>query len=114
MRALHAGPVADLQGRAIGITLARADRTRSFIMPASAVVELLAKQPENPSLAKTDFTSEDGQPQVVMQEGQGQQPPSFPQGNSPKEMEMKMRRHLSDMQRLMDRMNDEMGSVEGH
>ena len=108
------GPVADLQGRAIGITLARADRTRSFIMPASALVELLAKEPENPSLAKTDFTSEDDQPQVVMQEGPGQQPPSFPRGNSPKEMEMKMRRHLSDMQRLMDRMNEEMGSVEGH
>jgi len=107
------GPVADLQGRAIGITLARADRTRSFIMPASALVELLAKEPENPSLAKTDFTSEDDQPQVVMQGGSGQQPPSFPQGNSPKEMEMKMRRHLSDMQRLMDRMNDEMGAVEG-
>ena len=44
------GPVVDLQGRVIGITIARADRTRSFVMPAAAVQELLKKEPVDPSL----------------------------------------------------------------
>ena len=37
------GPVVDLQGRVLGITMARADRTRSFVMAAASVVDLLKK-----------------------------------------------------------------------
>jgi S1-C subfamily serine protease len=42
------GPVVDLQGRVIGITMARADRTRSFVMPAAAIEELLQKEAQDP------------------------------------------------------------------
>ena len=42
------GPVVDLKGRVIGITMARADRTRSFVMPAAAVVDLLKKEARKP------------------------------------------------------------------
>ena len=31
------GPVVDLKGRVVGVTMARADRTRSFVMPSAAV-----------------------------------------------------------------------------
>lgn len=46
------GPVVNLQGRVVGITIARADRTRSFVMPASAVESLLLTEPGNPALAQ--------------------------------------------------------------
>lgn len=100
------GPVVDLQGRIIGITLARADRTRSFIMPAKALMDLISKAPQDPSLAKTDFTEEEQSPRIVMQGAPGPR-------SSPRDVEMKMRRRLSDMQRLMDRMNEEMDALEG-
>ena len=45
------GPVVDLHGRVVGITLARADRTRAFIMPATAVTKLLATKSQPPALA---------------------------------------------------------------
>ncbi len=98
------GPVADLQGRVIGITLARADRTRSFIMPAAAVQKLLETAPRDPSLAQVR---------------QPEQEPALPVrgmaapqrgGMQPRSEEM-MRRHLTEMQRLMDFMREEMDNL---
>ncbi len=97
------GPVVDLQGRIIGITMARADRTRSFVMPAAAVVELLKKEAGNPATAQ------------VRQE---MKEPAMPtRGNAPRGRsipggEERMRRHLTDMQRLMDHMREEMDGIE--
>ena len=55
------GPVVDLKGRVIGITMARADRTRSFVMPAAAVEELLKKEAGNPAIAQVRGPDEQAQ-----------------------------------------------------
>lgn len=98
------GPVVDLKGRVIGITVARADRTRSFVMPASAVEELLAKPGIDPSLAKNRETDEQ-QPMTIRRMG-GQPRQMGPDG------EARLRRHLAEMQQLMDFMREEMDGLE--
>lgn len=97
------GPVVDLQGRVMGITMARADRTRSFVMPSAAVVDLLKKEAGNPALA-----------QVRAEE---KEVPATPRGNAKRGRatpsgEDRMRRHLSDMQRLMEHLQLEMQALE--
>jgi membrane-associated protease RseP (regulator of RpoE activity) len=98
------GPVADLQGRVIGITLARADRTRSFIMPAAAVQKLLETAPRDPSLAQVRKPAEEP---VLPVRGM-----TLPQrrGGQPRSEEA-MRRQLNEMQRLMDFMREEMDNL---
>ncbi|MEO5715756.1 MAG: PDZ domain-containing protein [Luteolibacter sp.] len=97
------GPVVDLKGRVIGVTMARADRTRSFVMPAAAVVELLKKPAGDPAIAQVRQTEEDAQ---VPTRG------AAPRGRMMPGGEDRMRRHLSDMQRLMDYMQQEMQGLE--
>ncbi|GAA5128687.1 PDZ domain-containing protein [Luteolibacter yonseiensis] len=99
------GPVVDLEGRVLGITLARADRTRSFVMPAAAVDAMLKKPAQDPSVA-----------QVRTEEIQGNGLLSGSEAPRPQRMrggENRARRHLSDMRRLMDHMRDEMDALEG-
>lgn len=98
------GPVVDLKGRVVGITMARADRTRSFVMPAAAIEALLKKDPQQPSLA-----------QVRSGEEEEAAPPA--RGRARQERQQlgdaeRLRRHLSGMQRLMDRMREEMDGLE--
>jgi hypothetical protein len=100
------GPVVDLQGRVIGITVARADRTRSFVMPAAAVVDLLKRDSENPALAKVRQEESETGPALTAR-GRAPRGRAIPGG------EERMRRHLTDMQRLMDHMEQEMESIEG-
>lgn len=97
------GPVVNLKGEVVGITIARADRTRSFVMPAAAVKKLLEKDPGDPSLAQ------------VREE---ERLPEFPVGRAAPQQRMRqgnpdlMRRHLAEMQRLMDYMREEMENLE--
>ncbi len=98
------GPVVDLKGHVVGITVARADRTRSFIMPAAAVESLLRKAPQNPAAAQVR-RSEDTPALPVRgqaRHGRQQQPGD----------EERMRRHIFEMQRLMDRLREEMNGLE--
>lgn len=97
------GPVVDLEGRVIGITVARADRTRSFIMPSAAVVKMLANTPKDPSIAKV----REPEKQVIARapKSDATQPPKAP---SPQ----RMREHLSEMERLMEFMREEMRSLQ--
>lgn len=97
------GPVANLKGEVVGITMARADRTRSFVMPAAAVQELLDKPAQDPSLAKVREPEEEAGFPVRRQAGQ----PRMNPGN-----ERQMRRHLTEMQRLMDIMRQEIEDLE--
>ena len=97
------GPVVNLKGEVVGITIARADRTRSFVMPAAAVVNLLKKNAGNPDLAKV--RTEETPPQLQTGSGDRQRR-EMPGG------EDRMRHHLSDMQRLMDHLREEMDSLE--
>ncbi|MES2658296.1 MAG: trypsin-like peptidase domain-containing protein [Verrucomicrobiota bacterium] len=99
------GPVVDLKGRALGITMARADRTRSFFMPAAAVENLLKKNPESPSLASIGEEDEEAEPVRTNRRPQ-------PRGGSLPGTEERMRRHLTDMQRLMEYMNEEMEALQ--
>jgi serine protease Do len=101
------GPVVDLKGRVVGITVARADRTRSFVMPSAAVAELLRKDAGNPPVAKV--TREAKEPSVVARRSA----PRERTVPAPKvQSEERMLRHLSDMQRLMDHLHDEMAGLE--
>ncbi len=103
------GPVADLKGRVIGITMARADRTRSFVMPSAAIIELLKKQAGDPALAKVaGMDDEDAMPARA-----GAPPNQSPRGRSMQGSDTRMRRHLSDMERLMEHMRSELESLEG-
>ena len=97
------GPVVDLEGRVIGITVARADRTRSFIMPSAAVVKMLAATPKDPSIAKV---REPEKP--VLARSQKPDAPQAPKGPSPR----RMREHLSEMKSLLEFMSDEMRALE--
>lgn len=97
------GPVVDLKGRVVGITLARADRTRSFIMPAASVEALLAKEAKDPTLAQVRQPDEEAALPVRRMAAPGRPQPGG---------EERMRRHLSEMQRLMEFMREEMDSLE--
>lgn len=103
------GPVVDLKGNVVGITLARADRTRSFIMPSAAVEDLLKKAPGDPVLAQAQ---EDERAELIPARRQ-RGPQDLPQqGRQRAPSGERMRRHLSDMQRLMDYMQEEMDALE--
>lgn len=106
------GPVVDLKGNVLGITMARADRTRSFVMPAAAVIDLLKKPAVDPVLAMAKPEEE---------EDAGEEAGPAPQGPAPRGMmrprgkvmtEERMRRHLADMRRLMDHLHQEMEALE--
>jgi len=98
------GPVVDLQGRVVGITMARADRTRSFIMPSAAVKNLLRKPPHDPALAQVRRSA-----RTPANPGRRQLPQ---QGFQNPGDEEHMRRHILDIQRLMDYMLEEMDGLE--
>ena len=98
------GPVVDLKGRAVGITVARADRTRSLVMPAAAVVNLLKKDPEDPALAQVRAAEEEAP--LPTRGGMAPRGRAMPGG------EERMRRHLTDMQRLMNHLREEMDGIE--
>jgi serine protease Do len=102
------GPVVDLEGRVVGITLARADRTRSFVMPAAAVARMLEGKPLDPAVAKLEPEPQLDRRMLRMRPGQGG---AVPPGILPAEPD-RMRRHVEDMQRLMDRMRAEMERME--
>ncbi len=97
------GPVVNLKGETVGITIARADRTRSFVMPAAAVVNLLKKEAGNPALARVR-TEETQAPPTALNVA--------PQGHMMPGGEDRMRRHLGDMQRLIDHLREEMDNLE--
>lgn len=112
------GPVVDLDGRFAGMTIARADRTRSFIIPTQAIAELLARNPltlEAAQAARSEL-AQAGRPsrqRIVPPPGGGQ---GLPQAQ-PQRIPVKpgqaeaLRRHLEDMERLMERMRAEMEGI---
>jgi len=101
------GPVVDLHGHVVGITMARADRTRSFVMPSAAVTRLLENKPLDPALVKLAAPAARG---VADGEGRAQLAPMEP-GIVPADPE-RLRRHMDDMQRLIERMREEMERLE--
>lgn len=102
------GPVVDLQGRVLGVTLARGDRTRSFVMPAAAILEMLDRESVAPELAKVATGTETEGRRVLVRQG------AVPRQREAGPSQERMRRHLQDMQRLMERMDEEMEALESN
>ena len=100
------GPVVDLQGKIVGITLARADRTKTYLMSGSMVLDLLKGKAETLAEAKAKM---DLQRQQLAE----QQPELMPNMQLPKKPmdPERTRRHMSDMERLLGRINREMESL---
>ncbi|WP_193214749.1 PDZ domain-containing protein [Luteolibacter marinus] len=116
------GPVVDLDGKVVGIVIARADRTRSFVIPSASIVNLLSKNPVSPEVAQAEMEAERlAQNQQVGQRGPRQRnlPPSGPRPRpQPRAVPIdpdaadRMRGHLEEMQLLMERMRAEMEAIE--
>lgn len=106
------GPVVDLKGRIAGVTLARADRTRSFIMPSKAVEALLAQPATDPAMAMAARHEERRRMPArtaMVPEPDGFQPPG---GQGEPLNEERIRAHLEHMQRLMDAMRQDLEDFE--
>lgn len=109
------GPVVDLDGKLVGIAIARADRTRSFVIPAAHIVRMLEGDPTTEEGARAAMAEKEREQQQAVARnnsgGGGSQPP-------PKMVPMKrqsadaLRRNLEDMERLIDRMQEEMDGIE--
>ncbi len=97
------GPVVDLQGRVLGITMARADRTRSFVMPSAAVSKLLESKPSDPARVNDAVAEARG----VAAGPNRVRPVPLDPGMAPADPE-RLRRHADDMQRLLERLREEM------
>lgn len=106
------GPVVDLEGRVVGITLARADRTRSFVMPAAMAMNLLSQEAADPELVRENEAEE--ALALAARPPQGDEPPFMqpqPDGNAGPDIERRQR-HLSDIRRLRDLLREEMEVLE--
>ncbi|WP_035615920.1 PDZ domain-containing protein [Haloferula sp. BvORR071] len=110
------GPVVDLDGKVIGIAIARADRTRSFIIPSAHLTQILATDPSSVDAARLAMEKEEQDRQAV---AQNQQDDEDGGGRpAPRMVPMKrqsaeaLRRHLTDMERLMERMREEMEGMD--
>lgn len=107
------GPVVDLDGKVVGISIARADRTRSFILPAAHIRKVLGNDPLSEDAARAAIASKDEERKQVTQNEEG-----APEQPAPKIIPLKqgsadrLRRHLEDMDRLMERMKEEMEGME--
>lgn len=101
------GPVVNLQGEVVGITLARADRTRTYIMAGAAVSNLLEGDLDTVAEAKTKLALKR---QELAERRRELMPrmrlPSTPQ--NPKNLE----RYSSDLERLLGRMHQELDTLE--
>jgi hypothetical protein len=102
------GPVVDLEGKIVGITLARADRTRTYLMSGSAVNEILKGKPETVTEARAKMD-------LKRQELADQRKQLMPKMQLPQKPMNRERaqRHMSDLERLLGRINRELESLEG-
>ncbi len=102
------GPVANLKGEVVGVTLARAGRTRSYMMPAQAIEDLLKTDTVDPTLAAIQEQPE--RPLVSRaQEARPMRPSGPPLDADDLE---KMKRHSGDMGKLMERIQSELDALE--
>lgn len=101
------GPVVDLEGRVVGITMARADRTRTYIMSSEAVMDLLRTEFDTVADAKTKTQLR--QTELAEQRRAMIPVPRGAQGR-PRDLE-RSRRHLSDIERLRDRAGSELDAL---
>jgi hypothetical protein len=101
------GPVVDLEGRVVGITMARADRTRTYIMGSEAVVDLLKRKTDTvaEAQAKTEKLK------MELAEQNRAMLPEMRRQAKPRDLP-RTRRHLSDIERLLGRANRELDDLD--
>lgn len=102
------GPVVDLEGKIVGITLARADRTRTYLMSGTAVNEILKGKSETVAEARAKM-------ELKRQELADQRRELMPKMRLPQKPMDRERaeRHMSDLERLLGRINRELETLEG-
>jgi serine protease Do len=103
------GPVVDLNGKVVGVLAARADRTRSFIIPATDIVAMLNRPASDPAVAKVRVPDDAMEATRIAAAGTEERP-LMPPGSGPLDRAgaERVRRHFSDMQRLLQRLDEEM------
>lgn len=107
------GPVVDLDGKVVGISIARADRTRSFILPSAHILKVLGNDPVSEEAARAAVAAREEERRQVARNDEG-----APEQPAPRIIPLKqgsaeqLRRHLEDMERLMQRMKEEMDGME--
>jgi S1-C subfamily serine protease len=106
------GPVVDLQGKIIGVTLARADRTKTYLMSGSAVADLLKGKAETVAEAREKMES---QRQQLAQQRRDLMPKMRLKSEQGKKLmdPERAQRHMSDVERLMGRINRELEALGG-
>jgi hypothetical protein len=100
------GPVVDLQGRVVGVTMARADRTRTYIMGSDAVMELLKTKADSVAEARARTAER----RTELAEQRRMMMPSPRVEGKPRDIG-RMRRHLEDVERLRSRANRELDAL---
>lgn len=83
-------PVVDLAGDVVGIAIARAGRIKSYILPAEEITGLIGREPEQPTPEELAQRALD--PEEFLPEGRRGEPLDT------------MRRHMEDMRRLLEQM----------
>jgi S1-C subfamily serine protease len=101
---LCGGPVVDMDGQVIGLSAARASRTRSYVIPSARIVELLKEEPTAPGLAQAQAQAPRPQAMPRMRGGRAPLDPGAAD---------RMRQRLNEMRRLMEMFEREMRDLEG-
>jgi hypothetical protein len=104
--------VLDLEGKVVGLLAARADRTRSFIIPAADIATMLQRPAADPAVAKIRVP-DDAMEAARIASASRQERPRMPQEGMPlgRGDAARVQRQLNDMQRLMQRLDEEMSDV---
>lgn len=97
------GPVVDLDGEVIGISLARVDRTRSYVLSAAQVQQLLGREPGPARLSTNDNPNS-----LAAAEAQGPASKAIP--IKPRQAK-NLRSNLEQMASFLDRMDREMADL---
>jgi serine protease Do len=99
------GPVVDLDGNFVGVTLARASRVRSFIIPAASLAGLLKSPAVDPQAAldKLATLADDGNQTAG-------EPMPVPRNRNKSARTL---RDLAEVRRLMNLMDEELERVDG-
>lgn len=108
---LCGSPVVDLEGEVVGIAIARATRTRSFVIPASRLRDLLQQEPVNPALAGVGLA----EGARIPPGGEAAGPRARPRGGGGAAGGRKrpQQQRVDELRQLLDRFLEEMDEVEG-
>jgi membrane-associated protease RseP (regulator of RpoE activity) len=102
------GPVVNLEGEIVGITLARADRTRTYLMSGAAVEAVLKGKSDSVTEAREKIAAQRQQ----LADSRREMMPRMRMPAKPMDPE-RMERQLSDLERLLGRVNRELDILEG-